>query len=203
MLATVSRVWSELASTDPYFSVLTRPIFRETSTEDLINRFYATGAAEADFVGNVMLRHCAGHEQRRTVLEYGCGPGRVSYWLSLDFERVVGVDISPEYLDLATRYMAAHNVSNFVPFRLTGFDDLAGLPQFDVLYSRYVLQHNPPPVIRMVLGRLLERLAPGGFAIFQVPTFGWNYSFRVARHLACAGRDQGHGDARVSAPGSE
>jgi len=43
-----------------------------------------------------------------------------------------------------------------------------------------VLQHNPPPLIAMILARLLAGLAPGGVAYFQVPVWLPGYRFRVA-----------------------
>ena len=53
-----------------------------------------------------------------------------------------------------------------------------------MLYSRIVLQHNPPPVIAFILARLLGRLAPGGAAFVQVPVWIPNYRFDVADYLA-------------------
>jgi hypothetical protein len=55
---------------------------------------------------------------------------------------------------------------------------------FDVWFSYIVLQHNPPPVIAMVLRRALSMLAPGGVAIFQLPTHALGYRFDLAAYLA-------------------
>jgi SAM-dependent methyltransferase len=65
------------------------------------------------------------------------------------------------------------------------------LPSFDALFSRLVLQHNPPPVAHAILDRLLRALAPGGLAMFQVPTYGEGYRYRVAEDLARADRARG------------
>jgi 2-polyprenyl-3-methyl-5-hydroxy-6-metoxy-1,4-benzoquinol methylase len=184
LLGNIQRVWSNYASADPYFSVLTKPIYKGAPRQDIVEQFYATGAAEAQFVRCVVERHGARIEQIRTILEFGCGLGRVSYWLTREFARVVGVDISQGHIDIATHYMATHGVTNFSPLRIKCIADLDHLPGFDALYSRIVLQHNPPPVVKIILSRLLEKLTPGGFAIFQVPIAGPQYSFSVARHLA-------------------
>ena len=47
-----------------------------------------------------------------------------------------------------------------------------------------VLQHNPPPIMRHVLGLVLAKLKPGGIGYFQVPTYGLGYSFDSERYLA-------------------
>jgi hypothetical protein len=59
---------------------------------------------------------------------------------------------------------------------------------FDLWFSRIVLQHNPPPVIAMILRRALAWLAPGGLAVFQVPTYGVGYSFRANEYLRNIGQ---------------
>ncbi len=57
---------------------------------------------------------------------------------------------------------------------------------FNLWFSYIVLQHNPPPVIAMILRRAFEMLLPGGIAIFQVPTYARGYRFELAEHLAKA-----------------
>jgi trans-aconitate methyltransferase len=54
---------------------------------------------------------------------------------------------------------------------------------FDLWFSRIVLQHNSPPVMALILRRALSLLAPGGVAVFQVPTYAKNYSFRLDGYL--------------------
>jgi SAM-dependent methyltransferase len=55
---------------------------------------------------------------------------------------------------------------------------------FDLWFSHIVLQHNPPPVIANVLRRMFSMLAPGGVAIFQVPTYSPGYRFNAEVYLA-------------------
>jgi hypothetical protein len=56
-----------------------------------------------------------------------------------------------------------------------------------VWYSRLVLQHNPPPVIAHLLRLAFAGLAPGGLAVFQVPTYRVGYAFDTAAYLAAEG----------------
>lgn len=51
------------------------------------------------------------------------------------------------------------------------------LPNFDVFFSIIVLQHNPPPVMKVLLTKILGKLNPGGVAYFQIPTYALNYEF--------------------------
>ena len=70
---------------------------------------------------------------------------------------------------------------------LASFDSLVErLPEFDVFLSVIVLQHNPPPLIVLILKSLLNKLQPGGIAYFQVPTYRRNYRFRVDEYLRSA-----------------
>jgi hypothetical protein len=56
----------------------------------------------------------------------------------------------------------------------------------DLLYSRIVLQHNPPPLIAHVLRRVLSATRPGGIAMFQLVTHIEGYRFAVDAYLAGA-----------------
>lgn len=183
LLAVVRRVWSDYAETDPYYSVLTDPKFHGVPSAEVLRLFYASGEPDALSAARAMERFGGKPGDIGTVLEFGCGVGRVSYWLARNFRHVIGVDISQGHLDMASAYMAQHGATNFTSWCAADLDRLADLPRFDMLYSVIVLQHNPPPVIKLILDTLLAKLNDGGFAIFQVPTSGRHYSFSVKRHL--------------------
>ena len=46
-----------------------------------------------------------------------------------------------------------------------------------------VLQHNPPPIIAILLENLLNSLAPNGVALIQIPTYKRTYSFEVDTYI--------------------
>ncbi len=57
------------------------------------------------------------------------------------------------------------------------------LPEYDLFFSLIVLQHNPPPLMALILEKVLARLAPGGVAYFQTATHMTDYHFSVAAYL--------------------
>lgn len=103
------------------------------------------------------------------AIEYGCGPGRMLRRLSRRFERIDGVDISPDVLDVAR----AHCAHLPTPPRLFVTDG-QGVPSdlvdaYDVAFSVICLQHVPVHSIRRrVLDSFFRALKPGGLLTFQM-----------------------------------
>jgi SAM-dependent methyltransferase len=108
----------------------------------------------------------------------------VTRWLSERFKRVSACDISASHIDIARRYMRGAGRSN-VDFRLIAeLDEIEHLPATDFFYTMIVLQHNPPPLIEVIIRGLAGALKPGGYGLFQVPTHRSNYRFSVEEYLA-------------------
>ena len=182
----VNRSWHHLGETDPYWSVLTSPQYRGKPSDEDIERFFASGAAEAKRVEAALARVGVTLNGRDTCIEYGCGLGRVTRHLAPHFAHMIGVDISAPHLKLARELADAAGISGIDWMHLDAIDRLAALPKADFIYSMIVLQHNPPPVIEKILLAFAHALKPGGIAFFQVPTYRSDYEFRLAEYL----RDQ-------------
>jgi trans-aconitate methyltransferase len=116
-------------------------------------------------------------------MEYGCGVGRVTPHLAAMFSRLIGVDISASHLVLATQSVKRSGVAN-AELRLATPPDFGMAEPIDLWFSRLVLQHNPPPIMAMILRRMLSMLAPGAVAIFQLPTHAPSYRFIADEYLA-------------------
>lgn len=112
-----------------------------------------------------------------TVLDLGCGSGRDCYVLSRLVGRngrVIGVDMTPEQLDLARRHRAWHaqrygySASN-VEFREGFIEDLGALgiadASVDVVVSNCVL--NLSPEKPRVFAEIFRVLKPGGELYFS------------------------------------
>ncbi|HMD54542.1 MAG TPA: class I SAM-dependent methyltransferase, partial [Phycisphaerae bacterium] len=119
----------------------------------------------------------------KVCLELGCGVGRLTVWLSEVLPKILAADISRLRLDLNQRALRRFQRSNVEHHHIVTIDSLSNLPDFDAFFSIIVLQHNPPPLIIMLLKIILRKLRPDGIAYFQVPTFIKNYTFRLDEYL--------------------
>lgn len=106
----------------------------------------------------------------KRALDVGCGPG----WLDVELVKrqpglaMVGVDASPEMLDLARRNVAASGLDAGVLFQQGRAEDLP-FPDdaFDLVVSTLALHHWQDPLA--ALNQVQRVLQPGGrFVIFDI-----------------------------------
>jgi 2-polyprenyl-3-methyl-5-hydroxy-6-metoxy-1,4-benzoquinol methylase len=186
----IQTTWQSLGETEPYWSVLSADQFTQTHIEATKEAFYHSGQYAADLLFNTLRRHNIEPTSFTSCLEYGCGLGRVTRWLAEHFAYVVGYDISQSHLQYAQAYLNEQGLHNVAVHHLQHIHDLDTLPQTDVVYSVIVLQHNPPPIIAIILNALLRSLKPGGVAFIQVPTYQLGYSFSLQTYLNTAATQQ-------------
>jgi SAM-dependent methyltransferase len=179
----IRNAWTHLGATCPYFSVLTGRAYQPDNVDDnALDEFWASGKRETVRIQGILRR--VGYKDdlnTKTCVEYGCGVGRVTTALAGIFAKVYAYDISANHLQLAKERAENLQQKNIEFCPVDGKDnDLEGC---DVFYSRLVFQHNPPPIIRELIAKALGSLRAGGIAIFQVPTYGIDYSFNVQDYL--------------------
>ena len=174
--------WTKLGNEKPHWSVLSSPIFQQELTPELEDRFYQTGTTELAEVEALLARAGRSLSDISRIVEYGCGLGRMTLQFGKHVSSVLGLDISTSHLALA-RDMAERLGSDNVSFETAELPDFGMTENFDFWYSRIVLQHNPPPLIKAILTQALDMLSPGGIAIFQVPTHAVGYSFDLPQYL--------------------
>jgi ubiquinone/menaquinone biosynthesis C-methylase UbiE len=112
---------------------------------------------------------CQGKDPgQMTVLEIGCGSGRITRALAEVFGRVYAVDVSGEMIRLARESL--HDRPNAFVFQNNGFDlSVLGEVQIDFAFSFIVFQHIPSrEVIRSYVREVHRLLRPGGLFKFQV-----------------------------------
>ena len=167
--------------------ILTNETFRKSKLNPTANAaFFESGKADAQAFFNTCARNGIQPPKSGTVLDFGCGVGRVGYFLAHHFSGYVGVDISQPHLELAKQRLANQaRKSQF--FNLPDF--LSSKMRYDAIYSVIVLQHNPPPIIMWLLERLLSSLTRKGVAYFQVPCSLIGYKFSLAEYLAATPSD--------------
>jgi 2-polyprenyl-3-methyl-5-hydroxy-6-metoxy-1,4-benzoquinol methylase len=184
LLAKTSAQWQHLGETEPHWSVLTNESYFEENFHMNRAAFYASGESELKMFDATLARAGVAAEGLHRCIDLGCGVGRVSIPLAQRFDAVLAVDISPAHLRVAEERRRVVGVGN-VEFRhLNSIEDVAHLGECDLLYSRFVLQHNPPPVMALLLARLLAQLRPGGVAFLQLPTYKAGYRFRIDEYLS-------------------
>jgi SAM-dependent methyltransferase len=162
------REWEALGRLDPLWAVATAADKRGGRWDE--DEFFATGREEIDAAMGFLERELGLPQQRRRALDFGCGVGRLTRGLAAHFEQVVGVDISAPMVARARALNAA--VPN-ARFEVNTAPDLAAFAggEHDLVYSTIALQHvSDRDAIRAYVRDFVRLLAPGGLAVFQLPT---------------------------------
>jgi SAM-dependent methyltransferase len=102
-----------------------------------------------------------------SVLDFGCGSGRISHWIAPRVKEVVGLELTPEMIDVAERHRQAENV-RFLLYDGIHFPNLPG--PLDLILSVGVLQVLQGISLRRTIRELSGFLKAGGrfFLIEQV-----------------------------------
>ncbi len=163
-----ARQWERFGRWDPYYAVCAVDGFRRENLDDAAReRFFASGETHVDGILASVRTLVAPGFAPRTVLDHGCGVGRLVIPFARRAERVVGVDVSPSMLDEARRNCDALGLTNV---ELVGADRLGTLaPEFDLVHSFIVLQHVPTRTGERIFADLASLVAPGGVGVVHVP----------------------------------
>ncbi len=183
MVGRVERNFRHMGETEPHWSVISEDRYKAAQIPGAEREFFESGRGVVREFLATMARCGIDPGQFHDLFELGCGVGRSTIWLAKHFDRVVGADVSAPHLHLAEQAGAVYGCRNIEWLPIDSVARLSRLPQFDVFFSIIVLQHNPPPLIRHILAKLLLQLSRGGVGYFQLPTHGLGYSFNVAEYL--------------------
>jgi SAM-dependent methyltransferase len=184
LFARVRDTWQLFGEFEPHWSVWSDDRFKAATYSDHSDEFDASGKVHLNLLQRTLERSAVSWADLETCLELGCGVGRMTRWLARTFDRVVALDVSASHLEIARNVLARDGITNVELQRLTAPESFVSLPEADLVYSVVVLQHNPPPLIDLMVQGLLRALKPGGIACFQVPTYRLGYRFSVSDYLA-------------------
>jgi SAM-dependent methyltransferase len=93
------------------------------------------------------------------ILDFGCGSGRISYWIAPEVKKVVGLEITREMIDLAEKNRVAENVE-FMVYDGVRFP-VVPYP-FDLILSVGVLQTMKEELLKRTLSGLAQYLKKDG-----------------------------------------
>lgn len=180
----VKTTWTNLGETEPHWSVLSAEEFKSTNLAINIDEFKNSGRREVDQLFKMLGEKGIYLNDSARCIEYGCGVGRVTRWLADRFNNVTAFDISKTHVALAEKYLLEEGVGNARLRLIEGIGDIENIEKSDFFYSVIVLQHNPPPIIELIVFSLARSLKKGGYGVFQVPVFSSGYSFSVEAYLS-------------------
>lgn len=154
--------WEAWGRQDPYYGVITNPKFRKTGlTDGAKKEFFESGHAHAEYVMQMIRQHIDPHFQPQSVLDFGCGVGRLVVPFARLAPEVVGMDVSSGMLLETKKNCDEHGIANVQ--LLVSDDELSLLArQFDLIHSFIVFQHIPPERGRAIFGKLLQHITAGG-----------------------------------------
>jgi SAM-dependent methyltransferase len=190
LLAHVEGVWRKFGETDAHWSVLTNERYRKDSLEQNKAEFYASGEKNVERFQWAAARCGVDLSRLGSCLELGAGVGRVTMALAKVFPKVHAADISASHLALAAEEAKARGLTNIDFHRVATVAELDALPEVDAFFTVITLQHSPPPVMKLVLEKVLARLRPGGIGHFQLPTMLVGYRFTVEEFFAGVAQKQ-------------
>jgi SAM-dependent methyltransferase len=160
--------WEAFAAREPYFAVFTRPKFlRANLTAAHEREFFDSGEDLADSMFSVIRRRLAPNFAPTTVLELGCGVGRLAIPFARCAELVTAVDASPAMLEAARREAQRQSVAN-IDFE-TADRWRAARRKFDLVSCYLVFQRMPPREGLALLRELIGCIGPGGVGVFHFP----------------------------------
>jgi SAM-dependent methyltransferase len=160
------RKWEEFAEREPFFAVFTDPKFLSANrTANHEREFFDSGELLVDSIVHTIRKRLTHDFTPESVLEYGCGPGRLAIPFARRTGSVTAVDRSPAMLAAARREAARQNVGN-IHFKTTA--EFAASPRkFDLVNSYLLFQRLPPPRGLALFRELLGRIGSGGIGVFH------------------------------------
>ncbi|HEX2832150.1 MAG TPA: methyltransferase domain-containing protein [Thermoanaerobaculia bacterium] len=164
--------WNQIAASAPYFAVLAEPRFLGVPGANALAEFHHSG----DLYVERILRDLGGRveDRVRSVLEFGCGPGRLAAAFARRGFRVTATDVAPAMLGHTRSYAASNGLDIEV---LLDSDLFATDRRFELVTCVLVLQHLAHSDALALLRRLVAHVSMGGFLHLQFP-------FRSHRSLA-------------------
>jgi ubiquinone/menaquinone biosynthesis C-methylase UbiE len=164
--------WDEKARENPYWYVSSAGPYEGRNLDE----FWASGPKIWSD-----LRAASGYQPKQsdTVVEIGCGVGRLTRAIAPEVGKVCAFDLSEEMLAIARRSVEATNAS-FLRAETPALAEIAD-SSVDAFVAYCVFQHLPSlDVLRAYLNTAARVLKPGGMLIFTMTPRSWRDSIAIA-----------------------
>lgn len=165
------QAWVKWGEKDPYFAVITHPKYRAGALDEAAkNDFFQSGQNHVRYLLGICRKQIEPDFKPRTVLDFGCGVGRVvlPFAAEAGVESAVGLDVSPAMLEEARRIQAQRGIANAEFLPSDGTLSAVEGRRFDFVHSFIVFQHIDVARGREFFARLLDLIEPGGLGAIQV-----------------------------------
>jgi len=159
-LAQLRKDWEDAGRSKDYrYSIFSAKDFSEPT-------FDLSGTISRDILLNI-LKDWKVDLPNKTIVDYGCGAGRVTKYISQVAKWVVGIDISTEMINRFTERLGdIQNVDLYVGSGESLRPLLDG--SVDIIYSLWVFQHIPNDIVYKIVKDCHRVLRKGGLLIFQM-----------------------------------
>lgn len=127
-------------------------------------------AIDADLIRAALQRAGRPIEGMRSLLDFGCGCGRVArHWAGLERTEVFGADVSRDAIRWCDRNLDFMNATESGPMPPLPYPGA----RFELIYALSVLTHLTEEAGLAWIGELTRVLEPGGFLLFTVHGPRW------------------------------
>lgn len=164
-LKQIQQDWNDLAEIDPLWAIASIPDKAFNNWD--IEEFFESGNEYVE-EALALIRNSGISLHKGTVLDFGCGVGRLTQALAEEFDSCYGVDISPRMIELANQFNRFGDRCKYIlntELDLSIFEDNF----FDFVYTAEVLQHLPVELTKKYIKEFVRTLKSDGAAVFQMP----------------------------------
>lgn len=156
--------WNYYGKKNPYYGVFTVPEYDNLNQAELKNEFFNSGEKYIEKILSWDERDFEDFNiEQSSVLDFGCGVGRVALPISRKSLKVCGIDISEGMLEEAKKNQEELKIANCTfETHLLNVKD-----KYDLVHSIVVFQHIPAKIGFDNLIKLIDVLKSNGIGILQ------------------------------------
>jgi ubiquinone/menaquinone biosynthesis C-methylase UbiE len=173
------KAWISYGKENAYYGVLAHDEFLdENLSEESLNKFFDTGFSDIENLFELIHSNFGKDFSPKTILDFGCGTGRLVIPFSKRAESVVGLDISDQMLAAAEENAKKFKVDN-ASFVLSD-NELSGVAnqKFDLIHSLMVFQHINVKRGEKIFQRMIDLLNPNGIGAIHMTYYSNKTNFQ-------------------------